>query len=207
MLCGCLIRKVGVPPAHRKLLHHPWKTASHCTFINYRKDKPLMSPRVELSHSPSAPGSKCVFSKRRKWRMETFGLHREALRATGLPPGAMEPRRQQSVGRVRGRRGKRLTGGPSSQQGSLSGGPSPPPPVPAVGMKLHRPCHLKLTLEPPASQGCAVGRRRPRTPTATKCAAAESTLPRHLLEPRLTGGSSRPWEGGQYPCGCTAGSP
>lgn len=32
----------------------------------------MILPRVELSHSPFVPSSKCVFSKHRKWKMENI---------------------------------------------------------------------------------------------------------------------------------------
>ncbi|XP_044890948.1 cytosolic acyl coenzyme A thioester hydrolase isoform X5 [Felis catus] len=52
--------------ARRKLFCHHWKPSSHQTFVNYKKDKLLILPRVEVSHSPSVPSSKCVCSRHRK---------------------------------------------------------------------------------------------------------------------------------------------
>lgn len=93
---GFLIKKVRVPQALRKLLHHRWKHSSHQTFINYKKDKLLILLKVELSHSPSLPSSKYVFSKQRKCKMENIwfallgsGSHRLPLQWKGAQKTAL----------------------------------------------------------------------------------------------------------------------
>lgn len=88
---GFLIKNVCVPLARRKLFCHDGKPSSHQPFVNYKKDKLLILLRVGLSHSPSVPSSKCVFSQHRKCKLGNILSVLWALRATGFPPGAGSP--------------------------------------------------------------------------------------------------------------------
>lgn len=56
--------------------------------------------RVGLSCSSSVLCSKCVYLKHRKCRVETLGLQREALKATGFSSSGSRPRRWHLAGWV-----------------------------------------------------------------------------------------------------------
>ena len=150
VLLGFLIKKVCVPQAHRKLFYYPWKPSSHQTFINYKKDKLLILLRVELSHSPSLPSSKCVFLKHREWKMENiwFALlgsegHRlphqwKGARETVLAGGGKDEHR-------RPRASRREPAGRPQQRGPMPGDPIPTPVSLGLSMPFQRSSCLKLT--------------------------------------------------------------
>lgn len=114
-LRGFLIKTLRVPEAHRKSLHHHWKPSSHQTFINYKKDKLLISPRVELSHSPFVPSSRRVCSQHRRGKAGSVwsappGCESHRLLSRG---GGRADRSWQEGAR---RRGGWQIGGPCSQR-------------------------------------------------------------------------------------------
>lgn len=101
---GFLIKNVCVPQARRKLLCHHGKPSSHQTFFNYEKDKLLILLRVELSHSPSVPSSKCVFSQHRKCKLENIWSALWGSASHRLPSSGREPGRQPLAGGAGGGR-------------------------------------------------------------------------------------------------------